>query len=117
MPDYGEWRVCPSLLEGTPPPSVAACVSLNDKEMTSVSALRVTTFGQEKKVKWRAGTADNSMSYVRLNNSLINSLIPEIITELRNVAPNSRPDSYLTLRLLMFYIYIYIYIYIWSTYS
>jgi hypothetical protein len=36
MPDYGEWRVCPSLLEGTPPPSVAACVSRNDKEMTSV---------------------------------------------------------------------------------
>jgi len=36
MPASGEWRVCPLLLEGTPPPSVAACVAGSDTEMTSV---------------------------------------------------------------------------------
>jgi hypothetical protein len=85
---------------GDSPPSVAACVSRNDKEMTSVSSAGDNIWsGKESAVACR----DLSGQYVLcksdwLDNLLINPLTPELSTICRDVAfgePSSKSVSYL----------------------
>lgn len=79
---------------------MAACVSRNDKEMTSVRSAGDNIWsGQESAVACRGLRGQYILCKPDgLNNLLINPLTPELSTECRDVAlgePSSRPDSYL----------------------
>ena len=83
-------------------------VSLSTTKKWLLCALRVTTFGQEKKVQWRAvdlSGQNNLCKTLWLYNLLINPLTLELITERRGVAlgdPSSRSASYLKGQTLKF---------------
>jgi len=79
---------------------VAACVSRNDKEMTSVRSAGDNIWsGKESAVACRGLRGQYVLCKSDgLSNLLINPLTPELITECRDVAPGEhsiRLDSYL----------------------